>query len=80
MALVQEILNRMPSVEEMTKAKDFGTLKEQIDRAHRLCFPLLQWIISSNRSHIIKIPEQYHIKLMQTPHQYLLVRLISRTL
>jgi poly [ADP-ribose] polymerase 6/8 len=72
MALVQEILNRMPSVEEMTKAKDFGTLKEQIDRAHRLCFPLLQWIISSNRSHIIKIPEQYHIKLMQTPHQYLL--------
>jgi len=64
----------MPSVEEMTKAKDFGTLKENIDRAHRLAFPLLQWIISSNRSHIIKVPEKFHIKAMVTPHQYLLVR------
>jgi len=44
-----------------------------MDEAHSLAFPLLQWIISSNRSHIVKIPESKHISSMHTDHQYLLL-------
>jgi len=36
-------------------------------------FPLLQWIITSNRSHIVQLSDTKLIKSMQTKHQYLLL-------
>jgi len=71
--LIQKLLDSMPSVEEMTQAKDFMSMKERMDKAHLYCFPLLQWIISSNRSHIVQLSEGKQIKSMCTKHQYLLL-------
>jgi poly [ADP-ribose] polymerase 6/8 len=71
--LVQKLLSSMPSVEKMTQAADFISMKETLDRASPYCYPLLQWIISSNRSHIVQLPEGRHIKSMVTKHQYLLL-------
>jgi len=48
-------------------------MKESLDRASPYCYPLLQWIISSNRSHIVQLPEGRQIKSMVTKHQYLLL-------
>jgi poly [ADP-ribose] polymerase 6/8 len=48
-------------------------MKKQMDKAHEHAFALLQWIITSNRSHIVKLNSDKHIKSMETPHQYLLL-------
>jgi len=71
--LVQNLLNSMPSVEQMTQAVDFLSMKEKLDKASPFCYPLLQWIITSNRSHIVQLPEGKHIQSMVTKHQYLLL-------
>eukprot|EP01103_Thecamoeba_quadrilineata_P016279 TRINITY_DN539_c1_g1_i2.p1 TRINITY_DN539_c1_g1~~TRINITY_DN539_c1_g1_i2.p1 ORF type:complete len:772 (+),score=138.52 TRINITY_DN539_c1_g1_i2:166-2316(+) len=71
--LLTKILDSFPSVEKMTQAEDFNHLKTQLDSAHSLAFPLLQWIITSNRSHIVRIPEAKHLKSMSTPHQFILM-------
>jgi len=71
--LVVSTLNKFPSVMEMTQEKDFYSLKERLDYLDPYCFPLLQWIITSNRSHIVLIPKDRRIRSMVTPHQYLLL-------
>jgi len=30
-------------------------MKEQLDKADKVAYPFLQWLISSNRSHIVKL-------------------------
>jgi poly [ADP-ribose] polymerase 6/8 len=72
-ALVQNLLNSMPSVEQMTQAVDFLSMKDKLDKASPYCYPLLQWIITSNRSHIVQLPEGKQIQSMVTKHQYLLL-------
>jgi len=38
-----------------------------------LIFSLLQWIINSNRTHLVKLPSEYHINEMDTPFQYIML-------
>eukprot|EP01127_Copromyxa_protea_P012695 TRINITY_DN3332_c0_g1_i4.p1 TRINITY_DN3332_c0_g1~~TRINITY_DN3332_c0_g1_i4.p1 ORF type:complete len:695 (-),score=133.86 TRINITY_DN3332_c0_g1_i4:33-2117(-) len=71
--LASQILKVMPSIEQISRAPDFVSLKDTMDKAHRYCWPLFQWIISSNRCHIVQIPVHKQIKSMCTPHQYLLL-------
>lgn len=40
-----------------SQAKDFADMKNQMDQAHPHAFSLLQWIITSNRSYIVKMEE-----------------------
>ncbi|NXY39032.1 PARP6 polymerase, partial [Pomatorhinus ruficollis] len=47
-------------------------IKKQMDKLDPLAHPLLQWIISSNRSHIVKLPLS-RLKFMHTSHQFLLL-------
>jgi hypothetical protein len=47
-----------------------------VERYFKLSW-ILHRIILSNRAHIVKLHEKVHIKSMETPHQYLLVHLIS---
>ena len=70
---VNKLLSTFPSVQQMTQAKDFSDMKTQMDHAHPHAFPLLSWIISSNRSHIIKMDPKKHISKMSTKHQYVLL-------
>ncbi|KAI0211446.1 Protein mono-ADP-ribosyltransferase PARP6 [Lamellibrachia satsuma] len=48
-------------------------LKEDMDRCDALAYPLLQWIITSNRSHIVKLSLEKQLSFMHTPHQFLLL-------
>lgn len=53
-----EVLNKMPSIEKIANAKDAGDMKTILDKAHPMANDMLTWIISSNRSHIVKIPKE----------------------
>jgi len=48
-------------------------MKTQLDKSHPYAYSLLQWIISSNRSHIVKLSVDKHVKSMVTAHQYVLL-------
>ncbi|XP_062245704.1 protein mono-ADP-ribosyltransferase PARP6-like [Platichthys flesus] len=48
-------------------------IRKQMDKLDPLAYPLLQWILASNRSHIVKLPLHKQLKFMHTPHQFLLI-------
>uniref|UniRef100_A0A3Q2ZT30 Poly(ADP-ribose) polymerase family member 6 n=1 Tax=Kryptolebias marmoratus TaxID=37003 RepID=A0A3Q2ZT30_KRYMA len=50
----------------------FSEVKKQMDEIDPLAHPLLQWILASNRSHIVKLPLN-KLTFMRTPHQFLLL-------
>eukprot|EP00026_Physarum_polycephalum_P002462 Phypoly_transcript_02469.p1 GENE.Phypoly_transcript_02469~~Phypoly_transcript_02469.p1 ORF type:complete len:782 (-),score=119.65 Phypoly_transcript_02469:460-2742(-) len=70
---LDQILTKFPSVEDMTMAQEAKDMKEYMDSVDIYAFPLLQWVINSNRSHIEKLHASKHLKLMNTPHQYVLI-------
>jgi len=71
--VLREILETFPTVQELTRASSFQILKQSMENRHPHSFSLLQWILTSNRSHIVKLSLEKHIKSMSTPHQYLLL-------
>jgi len=70
---LEMLIDIIPSVQQMTQADDFMSLKENMQGQHKYAFPMLQWIISSNRSHIVQVNSTVEIKSMSTPFQYLLL-------
>ena len=48
-------------------------LKKFLDNKDTLAYPLLQWLMVSNRSHIVKLPANRRLSFMNTPHQFLLM-------
>uniref|UniRef100_A0A8C9U569 Poly [ADP-ribose] polymerase n=1 Tax=Scleropages formosus TaxID=113540 RepID=A0A8C9U569_SCLFO len=69
---VMKALDSIASIREMTQAP-YLEIKKQMDKHDPLAHPLLQWVISSNRSHIVKLPVTRQLKFMHTPHQFLLL-------
>ncbi|XP_033634449.1 protein mono-ADP-ribosyltransferase PARP6-like isoform X1 [Asterias rubens] len=70
---IQQSLDSFITIREMLAAGSSSDVKKRMDGQDVLAYPLLQWIISSNRSHIVKLPEGKQIKFMHTPHQFLLL-------
>jgi len=54
---VSAVIDKLPSVTEMQKYENTAALKEALDRIDRLCFPLLRWILTSNRAHVTKLKD-----------------------
>ncbi|CAG8574161.1 28599_t:CDS:10 [Dentiscutata erythropus] len=50
--LLQSVIDKLPQVNEMVKYAKKKTLKQELDKLDTLGFPLLSWIISSNRTHL----------------------------
>lgn len=46
------VINKLPKVSDMAKYKTSGELKEGLDKIDLLCYPLLRWILASNRAHL----------------------------
>ncbi|XP_067083920.1 protein mono-ADP-ribosyltransferase PARP8 [Osmerus mordax] len=69
---VMRALDSLTSIREMTQAP-YLEIKKQMDKHDPLAHPLLQWVISSNRSHIVKLPVTRQLKFMHTQHQFLLL-------
>ncbi|XP_041102974.1 protein mono-ADP-ribosyltransferase PARP8-like isoform X1 [Polyodon spathula] len=80
---VMRALDSLTSIREMTQKEKtvyllflqapYLEIKRQMDKHDPLAHPLLQWIISSNRSHIVKLSVNRQLKFMHTPHQFLLL-------
>ena len=71
---LHEIFEMVPSVESMmSTARSQRELMEIMDARSPLCYPLLDWVVTSNRSHIVALTAARRIECMKTPHQYLLV-------
>ncbi|XP_044060468.1 protein mono-ADP-ribosyltransferase PARP6 [Siniperca chuatsi] len=71
---LQKALDSVMSIREMTQVQgSYLEIKKQMDKLDPLAHPLLQWIISSNRSHIVKLPLSRQLKFMHTSHQFLLL-------
>jgi len=54
---VSDVVDKFPSVADMQKFESTAALKEALDKLDRLCFPLLRWILTSNRAHVTKLKE-----------------------
>jgi len=72
-ALVAQICELLPSIEDMKQFKDEMLLKGFLDSMDTLCYPLLRWILMSNRAHLSLLPKDKQISEMGTPYQYVLV-------
>ncbi|XP_042176158.1 protein mono-ADP-ribosyltransferase PARP8 isoform X1 [Oncorhynchus tshawytscha] len=76
---VMRALDSLTSIREMSQKSivslqaPYLEVKRQMDKHDPLAHPLLQWVISSNRSHIVKLPVTRQLKFMHTPHQFLLL-------
>ncbi|XP_071110322.1 protein mono-ADP-ribosyltransferase PARP6-like [Haliotis cracherodii] len=71
-AKVIRIIQAFPTIQEMMRLGS-TTLKKEMDVRNANAYPLLQWIIASNRSHIVKLPPDRQLSFMHTPHQFLLM-------
>jgi len=73
-ALFEKLVEEIPSVQEMSQADDFNSMKTEMNKTHgQNTFALLSWIISSNRSHIVRLNNQCLIEEMGTSFQFLLL-------
>eukprot|EP00698_Gefionella_okellyi_P012841 TRINITY_DN3488_c0_g1_i1.p1 TRINITY_DN3488_c0_g1~~TRINITY_DN3488_c0_g1_i1.p1 ORF type:complete len:698 (+),score=128.31 TRINITY_DN3488_c0_g1_i1:1408-3501(+) len=73
-AMISKVLDAMPSLDEMRKhAISPESLKAYLDGIHPLCYPLLRWLISSNRAHMQLLPPGKQIKGMGTKWQFLML-------
>lgn len=70
---VRKILEIIPPVSELVQTEP-SKIKRQMEEKNILAYPLLQWIISSNRSHIVKLPKERRLSFMNTSHQFLLLQ------
>lgn len=66
-ALCTQILSKFPSVEQMSKAKDFSDMKKKMDNAHKYAYSLLQWFFFlifffKRLSHNKQNKKDYYIK------------------
>lgn len=57
---VQEVLAKLPPIKEIAKKKD--EMKKFLDEKNSLAYPLFRWIITSNRTHLMPVPEKLRIK------------------
>jgi hypothetical protein len=68
-----ELLHKIVAAICSVDSKLPGAWRHGLQKAHELAWPLLNWITSSNRSHLVRLPPTYFINSMGTPYQYLLI-------
>mmetsp|Transcript_5967 Transcript_5967/g.22649 ORF Transcript_5967/g.22649 Transcript_5967/m.22649 type:complete len:654 (-) Transcript_5967:46-2007(-) len=70
MTLLRSVLNSIPSVDLLGKWIREGKLKENLDKINHLCYPLLRWIFSSNRTFMKCLKEEEKLDTLHTSFQY----------
>jgi len=68
-----DVLAKFPQMSELASRNDIGEIKTLMDTKHELAFPLMQWLISSNRCHMVRIEAQHQLPCMGTVHQFLML-------
>ena len=73
LARLRSILQAFPSTKEVVRCDDLVALKDRLQTKDSCAYPLLEWVISSNRSHIVKMDPSHLLKEMETQHQFILL-------
>ncbi|KAJ3436596.1 poly adp-ribose polymerase family member parp [Anaeramoeba flamelloides] len=69
-----ETLNTFPSVDEMFSiGRDEMKLRKFLDTKHKKAYSLLRWLLTTNRSHLIKIPLNLQLEEFGTNYQWVLL-------
>eukprot|EP01083_Nonionella_stella_P289886 986463_1 len=71
---LKKVIDLCPAVSEISELAREGDviLKKELTKMHALLYPLLVWIITSNRCHLRKLPQQDRIKQIDTEYQFAL--------
>jgi len=72
-SLIKDVLETLPSVKDMAAYPNTAALKKYLDGRHLLAFPLLRWILTSNRTHLAKLKPDEQLSQVPTHHQYLML-------
>lgn len=70
---VSNLLAKFPSVADMKRMVERGTLKSDLFELHPLAYSLLRWLVASNRCHLKRLEDKEMIKEMNTPYQYMML-------
>eukprot|EP01027_Heterolobosea_sp_BB2_P003868 GEZU01005824.1.p1 GENE.GEZU01005824.1~~GEZU01005824.1.p1 ORF type:complete len:667 (+),score=191.50 GEZU01005824.1:150-2150(+) len=70
---VKECLEKIPALTKLQQWQEANILKAELDKLDPLAYPLLRWLLASNRSHLKKLKPKEMITEMNTPHQYILM-------
>ena len=74
--LALKVLRAFPAFETINSAAlDGGSsgLKQAMDARHELGFPMFEWIISSNRAHLVSVPPALQLARLGTRHQFVML-------
>jgi len=71
--LLVETLQKIPKISEMQKYSSDDQLKVVLDEISPLMFPLLRWIVRSNRTHLELVPKKHQLSAMGTELQFQVV-------
>jgi hypothetical protein len=61
--LLLNVLNTIPPISVMKECASDEQLKVILDDIDPLCFPLLKWVIRSNRAHVSYVPKEKQIEV-----------------
>lgn len=60
---ILDILDKLPKISEIkSKSNDKLSFKKYLDKKNDKLFPMLSWIITSNRAHLASVPKDQSIK------------------
>jgi hypothetical protein len=66
---VRAIIETFPSVRHIVAS---GDVKQALDGAHPMAHTLFQWIVTSNRTFIVRLPDSKRIERIPCRHQFLM--------
>jgi len=72
---LENVVKKIPSVEEMTEWAKQGKkmLREKLDEIDDLIYPLLMWLLTTNRAHLRPLAAREKFPDLGTPHQFVLM-------
>jgi hypothetical protein len=62
-----------PSVSAMREMVQKGTLIAELNKLDPLLYPLLRWVLTSNRAHVRLLTPSEQMKELKTPYQFVLL-------
>jgi hypothetical protein len=51
------VLSALPSISDMSRCEKETELRQMLNACDPLCYPMLRWILMSNRAHLAPVPE-----------------------
>ena len=74
--LAQQVMSSFPTFEQLNAAA-YGAraegLRSLLNAGNPLCFGTFQWIIGSNRAHLVSIPPSLRLERLGTRHQFVML-------